>query len=102
MARARSSLAVSQTFSRLRARHASVTLGSQTGRTLGVWLLRGPRHGSADVYVGTRRVGRLSSSATRTSRALVKIPVARGFSGTVRIVSTSSRPTDVDALGVTR
>ena len=97
-----SSAAIGRTYVRLARKGAAVSLGSQTGRTVGVWVLRGPGLGSADVYAAGRSVGRISFVARTTRRELVLLPVARGFSGTVKLVSRGSARVHVDAVTVVR
>jgi hypothetical protein len=65
-------------------------------------VVRAPRSGSADVYAGARRVGRVSFTASRTTRALVLLTVPGGFTGDVRVVAVGRAPVLVDALLVER
>ena len=100
--RSRSSLAIAGSFTTLAAKGASVSTSPQTGRKVGLWLLRGPGQGSADVYAGGRRDRPTTGAATKTQRVLVTLPVARTFAGAVKVVRTGTRPVKVDAIAVSQ
>lgn len=94
--------AIAGTYTRLKEKGAHTTLRGQTGRQVGVWILRGPGQGKADVYTAGRRVGRISFAAARTRRVLVLLPATSRFRGGVRIVQATDRPVNVDAVVVVR
>ncbi len=99
---AKSSLAVSGTYTKLAKKGSSVTLAKPAGRKVGVWLLRGPGQGTANVYAGTRLIGRVSGAASKNVRALTVLAPARGFTGAVRIVQAGTKPVKVDGVAVLR
>lgn len=94
--------AIVGTYTRLKQRGASTTLEAQTGRRVGVWILRRPGHGKADVYAAGRRIGRISFNGPFVRRVLVMLPETRRFSGAVRVVQVTDRPVQVDAIVVVR
>jgi len=94
--------AIVGTYTRLKQRGASTTLKAQTGRRVGVWVLRRPGHGKADVYAAGRRLGRISFNGPFVRRVLVMLPATRRFSGAVRVVQVTDRPVQVDAVVVVR
>lgn len=81
---------------------STATLSGQTGRTVGVWIRRGPHLGRADVYAGKRRIGRISFRSAATRQGLVLLRVAGGFTGNVRLVSLDKPPVHIDGIVVVR
>jgi hypothetical protein len=100
--RHRSSLALNGDFVTLSRKGSSATSGRQTGRTIGLWLIRGRKLGTLDVYAGTRRVARVTGAASSTRRVLVPIRVPNGFTGSIRLVNVTKAPTQVDAITTLR
>jgi hypothetical protein len=100
-ARKRSTLALHGTVTVLKRKGATATMGTvQRGRTLAVWVLRGPGQGALDVRVGTTKVGRIRTAAPTSRRVLVALPLTR--SGPVRFVVAGARPVRFDGFGVGR
>lgn len=89
-------------YLRLVKKGSTATLSAQTGRTVGVWIRRGPKLGKADVYAGLRRIGRINFRSPITRNALVLLPVAGGFSGNVKLVSLGRTPAHIDGIVVVR
>jgi len=95
-------IAIVGTYSELEKRGASLILPDQTGRSVAVWVIRGPYQGPVDVYAGGRRLGRIDMTARWQRRAVVQLTSAKPWSGPVRLVSVSRKPARIDALAVIR
>ena len=68
---AKSRLAIAGTYTQLAKQGASLTLAKPAGRKVGLWLLRGPGQGTANVYAGSRLIGRVSGALRTNRRDLV-------------------------------
>jgi hypothetical protein len=99
---AKSVLAVGGTYTKLAKKGASLTLAKPAGRKVGLWLLRGPGQGTANVYAGTRLIGRVSGASSTNHRDLVVLAPKGGFTGAVKVVQAGTRPVKVDAVSVLR
>ncbi len=100
-ARKTSSLALAHTVTVLRRKGAGAEgPGTQRGRTLAVWVLRGPGQGTMVVRVGDRRLARLATAAPTWRRTRVLLPMKR--SGPVRFSAAGGGPVRVDAFTVER
>lgn len=102
VARETNDIAIVGTYSELQQRGASLTLPGQTGRTVAVWVIRGPYQGPVDVYAAGHRLGRINMTASWQRRALVQLTAAKPWSGPVRLVSVSGKLARIDAVAVIR
>ena len=91
-----------QTFTKLHGRGASLTLSGQTGRAVGVWVVRGPGQGVAELRAGSQALGRINLSAPTWHRALVVRWAPQPWSGSVSITQVGWKPVRIDALAVVR
>jgi hypothetical protein len=99
---AKSGLAIGGTYTKLAKKGASLTLAKPAGRKVGLWLLRGPGQGTANVYAGTRLIGRVSGASSTNRRVLVALAPKGGFTGAVTVVQAGTKPVKVDAVSVLR
>jgi hypothetical protein len=97
----KSAKAMNGTLSRFTKRHAKLSRSNVAGKTIAFIIRRGPRQGAADVYVGTHLVGTIKFKASRRRFAVVQLPT-HGHRGTVKIRSTSARPSLVDGMALLR
>jgi hypothetical protein len=99
---ARSGLAIGGTYTKLAKKGASLTLAKPAGRKVGLWLLRGPGQGTANVYAGTRLIGRVSGASGTNRRDLVVLAPKAGFTGALKVVQAGTKPVRLDAVSVLR
>jgi len=100
-ARRWSRVALDGSYLRLNARGAWLRLRQfQVGHTVAVWALAGPGQGSADIYAGSVRIGRVGLSASTWRRKLVTFPMPHN--GTIKVIQHGRAPVGIDAIAVER
>ncbi|TQL60092.1 hypothetical protein FB474_1470 [Oryzihumus leptocrescens] len=102
VSRTSSALALSGTVSRLNSAGATLRAYHQSGAGVAIVVLRGPRQGVLDLYVGTRRVSQIGLSSASWHREVVHVPTAAFANTTITLRSVSGAASLVDALGTTR
>ena len=86
-----------------RSKGAELTTRQVTATRVSVLVTTGPGRGAARAYLGTRYLGTLHLASATHRRVLLRLPaLSRALTGRVRLVTTSTRPVDIDAVAISR
>ena len=86
-----------------RAEGAELTTRQVTATRVSVLVTTGPGGGAARAYLGTHYLGTIHLASATHRRVLLRLPVlSRALTGRVRLVTTSPRPVDIDAVAISR
>jgi hypothetical protein len=88
------------TYSTVSRRGATLSRTISGATSLALVVGAGAGRGAVDVFVGSRRVGRVSTAGAARTRVVALRAFGRPTSGTVRVVTTSARPVRIDGLAV--
>ncbi len=96
----KSTLAIGGGYLSMWGNEAGAVLRGQRGRGVVIWALRGPGQGKADVYVGSRLLGRFDFNATTKRRDRVLFSTSTPFSGDVRVIVRTAAGVRLDAISI--
>lgn len=94
--------AIDGSISLLQKSGASVRSEVVTGRQVALWVIRGPKQGKVDVFVGNQKVGRINLAADRWSRQLVILNKGKPWKGRIVVRSVNGKEGRIDALALLR
>jgi hypothetical protein len=90
------------TYSVASSKGASLSKSGVTARRLALIVTKGPGEGSVKVYIGSKLLGTVSlANGSVKKLQFINLPLLPTLTtGTVKIVSTSSKPVIIDGVGV--
>jgi hypothetical protein len=98
----RSSAYYAGTYSTARSTNRTLTIAGFRGIRLAIKAIVCPTCGSIRVYVGTSLIRSVSLASTVGKNTVILLPPFSSRAGTIKIVTLSTKPVTIDAIGASR
>jgi hypothetical protein len=89
-------------FSKTTKKGATLTLGGFSGDRIALLALTCPTCGAVKIYLGTKLLGTISLKSSAKKDALFLLPKFATKTGTIKIVTTSTKSVTIDGIGASR